>query len=102
MIAKLNDPNILTLFGSILGIIGSLILGIDALGAPDFLAALKTQKEKGVQMAHIGFLALINRTFIYLFISVIGFIVALISLHGNVVFSLIIAPFVYFGWRLIN
>ena len=78
MIAKLNDPNILTLFGSILGIIGSLILGIDALGAPDFLAALKTQKEKGVQMAHIGFLALINRTFIYLFISVIGFIVALI------------------------
>ncbi len=102
MISKFNDPNLLTLFGSVLGIIGSLILGIDALGAPDFLAALKAQKEKGIQMAHIGFLALVNRTFIYLFISVIGFIVVLILLQGKIVISLIVAPFIYFGWRLLD
>jgi hypothetical protein len=102
MISKFNDPNLLTLFGSVLGIIGSLILGVDALGAPDFLAALKAQKEKGIQMAHIGFLALVNRTFIYLFISVIGFIIVLILSQGKIVVSLIVAPFIYFGWRLLD
>lgn len=102
MISKFNDPNLLTLFGSVLGIIGSLILGIDALGAPDFLAALKVQKEKGIQMAHIGFLALVNKTFIYLFISVIGFTIAVILFQGKIVASLIVAPFVYFGWRLLD
>lgn len=98
----MSDPNLLTLFGSILGIIGSLLLSVDALGAPDFLAALKTEQEKGIRMTHIGFLALINRTFIYLAVSVISLIVILLVSRGNIVLSLIISPFPYFGWRLLR
>jgi hypothetical protein len=98
----LSDPNLLTLFGSILGIIGAILLSIDALGAPDFLAALKEQKEKGFRMAQIGFLALINNTFIYLAFSLISFISALILSDRNLVLSLIIAPFPYFIWKFLG
>jgi hypothetical protein len=52
-------------------------------------------------MAHIGFLALINRTFVYLFVSAIGFIVVLFLSRANLIFSLIVAPFLYFGWKLV-
>jgi hypothetical protein len=45
----LLDAILLTLFGSILGIIGSVLLSVDALGAPGFLAALEIDRERGLK-----------------------------------------------------
>jgi len=97
----LNDPNILTLFGSFLGIIGSILLSIDALGAPDFLSALKAEEKKGIQMTQLGFLALINEIVVYLSISLIGFVVLLFISRGSLIASLIFTPLIYFAWKTI-
>ncbi len=98
---RLSDPNILTLFGSVLGIIGSILLSVDALGAPDFLAALKAEEKKGVQMTQTGFLALINEIVVYLSISLMGFVLLLFISRGFLIASLIFAPLIYFAWKTI-
>jgi hypothetical protein len=94
-----SDVNLLVLFGTTLGMIGSIFLSIDALGAPDFLASLNGEKDKPFQMTQIGFLAIINNIFVYLAVSVFGFFVLLILSRIHVVLSLLLAPFVYFVWR---
>ncbi len=94
----MSDANLLVLFGTVLGMIGSIFLSIDALGAQDFLASLDKEKDKPFQMTQIGFLAIINNIFVYLAVSVFGFFVLLILSRINIVLSLLLAPFVYFAW----
>ena len=93
------DPNLLVLFGTALGMIGSLLLSIDALGAQDFLASMDAEKEKPFQMTYVGFLAIINNIFVYLAVSIFGFLVLLILSRNNIVLSLLFAPFIYFAWK---
>ena len=95
----MSDSNLLVLFGTALGMIGSILLSIDALGAQDFLASLDKEKDKPFQMTHIGFLAIINNIFVYLAVSVFGFFVLLILSRINIVLSFFLAPFIYFVWN---
>jgi hypothetical protein len=97
----MDDPNWLTLFGAVLGLIGSALLSIDALGAPDFLAALKSDREITRRMTELGFKALINRIVIYLTISLVSFLTILVLTGGRIVFASVLAPWPYFPWRLV-
>ncbi len=94
----MSDANLLVLFGTVLGMIGSIFLSIDALGAQDFLASLDKEKDKPFQTTQIGFFAIINNIFVYLVISAFGFFVLLMLSQINIVLSLLLAPFVYFAW----
>jgi len=89
------DSNILILFGTVLGIIGSILLGIDALGATELLEGLKRDQKEGTRLTQIGFLSTINNLFVYITISMIGLIVGLIITKGNIVLSLMLAPLLY-------
>ncbi len=51
-------------------------------------------------MAQLGFIALVNRTFVYLFVSLIALPILIVT-SGNLVFSMLIAPLIYFGWQMI-
>jgi len=53
-------------------------------------------------MAQIGFLYLINNTFIYLAFSFISFVTVLIISGGKPIISLLVAPFPYFVWQLLS
>lgn len=97
----MSDSNLLTLFGAVLGMIGSMLLSIDALGAPDFLSSINKEKENTFQLTHIGFLAIINNVFVYLAVSILSCFILLILFRINVVLSLLLAPFVYFVWKSI-
>jgi len=97
----LNDPNLLSLFGAGLGIIGSLLLSVDALGAPDFLAALKSEREITRTMTELGLKALVNRIVIYLTISLVSFLTILVLTERRIVLALVLAPWVYFPWRML-
>lgn len=94
------DPNFLSLFGAMLGISGSILLSIDALGAPEFLAAREAEMDRGFQMTALGFTATVNQIFVYLLFSVISAVVLLLISRANLV-SLVVAPFVYYVWRIV-
>jgi hypothetical protein len=95
----LTDPSLLNLFGAILGIVGSVLLTVDALGAPDFLAALSSEQVAVQRMARLGFRAMLNRTFLYIMVSLISFLVTLAIIRDDLVLALLLAPWPYFGWQ---
>jgi hypothetical protein len=95
----LSDSNLLVLFGTFLGIIGSVLLSIDALGANEFLRSIEKEKTQRFQMTYVGFLATINEIFVYLTVSLIGLIALLLITKYNLVISLLIAPIIFFVWK---
>jgi len=89
-ITTMTDSNILILFGTVLGIIGSVFLSVDALGATELLEGLKKDQENGTHLTQIGFLSTINNLFVYIVVSLIGLIISLIVTEGNIVLSFVL------------
>ena len=88
------DSNILLLFGLFLNILGAILLGIDTLGAKDFLSSLNIANKK--IFAQTKFKATLNGTFSFFVFTIITLIVLLITLPENTnVFCLTIAPISY-------
>ena len=95
-------PTALILFGLVMDFTGAVLLGLEALGARDFLSAYKQEKTTGLQMTKIGFIAAVNRTSIFILVWVISFcLLELVSAWTDLALNLLISPFVYFAWRLV-
>ena len=78
------------------------MLGAEAIGASEFLKKLDSEDvPHHARLARTAYVSLVNETFVYIFVSIIGFALLIILLPGeSVVAALLGAPGVYFVWKL--
>ena len=95
-----TSPSWLVVFGLALNFVGALMIGIEAIGATEFLRALKEEKEVSKRFAEIGFISTINQTFVFIFVSIGTFLLSWgLVRELSVVESLLVAPFGFFFWK---
>ncbi len=97
------DPTWLVVAGMLFSVVGAILLACDALGAPEFIAAIDQANDPTkARTARLGFIVTINNAGVATLSSVL--ILVALSLSNrriDPVLLLVIAPAFYFGWRTV-
>jgi len=95
------SPSWLVVFGLGLNFVGALLISIEAVGATEFVKALKSERKIEKRLANTSFISTINTTFIFILVWIITFSLLLAFVSKlSVVEDLLIAPLGFFLWKL--
>lgn len=96
------SPIVLIIFGLVLNLLGAILISIEAFGASEFIASMKSDDIITSKKTEIGFTASINNIFVFVLTWIICFIaLRLLVLEFNIVLDFIIAPLGYVVWHLL-
>jgi len=95
------SPSWLVVFGLGLNFVGALLISIEAIGATKFIRAIEQEEEIGKRLAHTSFISTINKTFVFVSVWIVTFLLLWAFVDEfSVVEDSLIAPLGFVFWKL--
>ena len=95
------SPNILIVFGIACNIIGAVLVSLEAFGIKEFTQKLQEEREYGLRLTSISYVAMVNRFSVFILINCLWVIALIIFVDFSIPLAVILFPVGFFLWKFI-